>query len=240
MSRFQVKKVAVLGAGVMGAQIAAHLANAEVPVAELVGDPVAELAALQPRRNPAIPLPADIFPGRRNSAGVDLADPMVRDPLLAALKDWREDDEPWTADPTVELPGGAAPRPVTAPHDRAQLIGLCRDATAAEVDEMIARAVGFQQGWDALGGAERAGRLEEVADLYEAHTQQFLSLCQREAGKTLSDAVLELREAVDFCRYYAARARADFAAPLALPGPTGERNQLLRAMLQSPEFKSLP
>lgn len=204
-----------------------RMANAEVPVAELVGDPVAELAALQPRRNPAIPLPADIFPGRRNSAGVDLADPMVRDPLLAALKDWREDDEPWTADPTVELPGGAAPRPVTAPHDRAQLIGLCRDATAAEVDEMIARAVGFQQGWDALGGAERAGRLEEVADLYEAHTQQFLSLCQREAGKTLSDAVLELREAVDFLRYYAAEARAHFTPDgTALPGPTGESNRL--------------
>ncbi len=204
-----------------------RMANAEVPVAELVGDPVTELAALSPRRNPAIPLPADIFPGRRNSAGVDLADPLVREPLLTALKDWREDDEPWTAAPTVELGQANPPRPVTAPHDNAQVVGTCRDATPAEVDEMIARAVAFQPGWDALGGAERAARLEEVADLYEAHTHQFLSLCQREAGKTLGDAVLELREAVDFLRYYAAEARAHFTPEgTALPGPTGESNRL--------------
>nr|WP_254912921.1 bifunctional proline dehydrogenase/L-glutamate gamma-semialdehyde dehydrogenase PutA [Novosphingobium sp. B 225] len=204
-----------------------RMANAEVPVAELVGDPVAELAALSPRRNPAIPLPADIFLDRRNSAGVDLADPLVREPLLAELKVWREDDEPWPAAPTVEHKRGSAAHPVRSPHNHASLVGECRDATPAEVDEMIHRAVAFQPGWDALGGAERAARLEEVADLYEARTVQFLSLCQREAGKTLGDAVLELREAVDFLRYYAAEARAHFTPEgTALPGPTGESNRL--------------
>jgi RHH-type proline utilization regulon transcriptional repressor/proline dehydrogenase/delta 1-pyrroline-5-carboxylate dehydrogenase len=92
---------------------------------------------------------------------------------------------------------------------------------------MISRALAFQPGWDAAGGAVRAAKLDAVADLYEAHAVQFLSLCQREAGKSLPDAVLELREAVDFLRYYAAEARAHFTAEgVALPGPTGESNRL--------------
>lgn len=72
----------------------------------------------------------------------------------------------------------------------------------------------------------RALLLEEAAELFEAHTPEFLSLCQREAGKTLLDSVLELREAVDFLRYYAAEARRQFAEPTILPGPTGEENSL--------------
>jgi RHH-type transcriptional regulator, proline utilization regulon repressor / proline dehydrogenase / delta 1-pyrroline-5-carboxylate dehydrogenase len=173
-----------------------RMADAEVPVAELVGDPVAELAALSPRRNPAIPLPRDIFPGRANSAGVDLADPLVRGPLLD------------------ELAGIAASTPVTP-------------ATASEIDQAIFGAAAAQDQWDTLGGAARAALLEAAADAYEANTVQFLSLCQREAGKSLGDAVLELREAVDFLRYYAAEARRLFTPEgEALPGPTGESNRM--------------
>ena len=204
-----------------------RMADAEVPVAELTGDPVAELAALTPRSNPAIPLPTALFAPRANSPGVDVADPLVREPLLAELAICRAEEELWPAAPTVELPGAPPPQPICAPHDRSVIVGECRAATEAEVDEMIARAVAFQPGWDALGGAERADRLEEVAASYEAHAVQFLSLCQREAGKTLTDAVLELREAVDFLRYYAAEARRLFTPEgEALPGPTGESNRL--------------
>ena len=204
-----------------------RMADAEVPVGELIGDPVAELAALEVRRNPAIPLPGDIFTGRRNSAGVDLADPLVCDPLLAELEHWRADEDLWPAAPTIEhLPSGPTHK-VRAPHNNVVVVGTCRDATASEVAEMIARAISFQAGWDALGGAGRAALLEAVAELYEAHTVQFLSLCQREAGKTLGDAVLELREAVDFLRYYAAEARRLFTPEgEALPGPTGESNRM--------------
>ncbi len=204
-----------------------RMADLAVPVAALVGDPVAELSALEPRRNPAIPLPPDIFPGRRNSAGVDLSDPLVRAPLLEELTRWAGDNDPWPADPTVQLEPGNAPHAIRSPHDPAIVVGQCRDASAAEVDEMIGRAVSFQPGWDALGGAERAGRLEEVAVLYERNAAMFLALCTSEAGKTLPDAVLELREAVDFLRYYAAEARRLFpAGGTPLPGPTGESNRL--------------
>jgi RHH-type proline utilization regulon transcriptional repressor/proline dehydrogenase/delta 1-pyrroline-5-carboxylate dehydrogenase len=202
-----------------------RMADAEVPVAELVGDPVAELAALASKRNPAIPLPCDIFPRRRNSAGVDLADPLVRGPLLAELAEWAGESD-WTAEPSQLVAATAASHPIGSPTNHAP-VGTCRNTCAAEIDQMITAVVAAQPVWDALGGGARAALLEKVADAFEAHTVQFLSLCQREAGKTLGDAVLELREAVDFLRYYAAEARRLFTPEgEALPGPTGESNRL--------------
>lgn len=199
-----------------------RLGDADIPAEELVGDPVAELAALQPRRNPAIPLPGAIFGARQNSAGVDLSDPLVREPLLGQLR--ALEGRQWSAEPTF---GGTGPvADVTAPHDPSHKVGTRRDATAQEVEAAFTRAAQIQPGWDALGGERRALLLENAADLFEAHTPEFLSLCQREAGKTLLDSVLELREAVDFLRYYAAEARRQFAAPVMLPGPTGEENSL--------------
>ncbi len=201
-----------------------RMGDADIPAADLVSDPVAELAALHPRRNPAIPLPRDIFGARLNSAGVDLADPLVREPLQARLADLAHVS--WRAEPTFPLGEGTAEIAITAPHDRAARVGVMRPATSAEIDEGFAKARALQPGWDALGGERRALLLEEAARLFEAHTPEFLSLCQREAGKTLLDGVLEVREAVDFLRYYAAEARRQFNAPLHLPGPTGEENTL--------------
>jgi len=201
-----------------------RMADAEVPVDDLIGDPVAELAALQPRRNPAIPLPGDIFPGRRNSAGVDLADPLLRTPLLAHLDELAA--LRWEAEPTT-VAGAAEPaQEIRSPQGNDRIVGTIRNASAADVAFAAERAAKAQPGWNALGGAERAVLLEKAADAFEAHTPEFLSLCQREAGKTLVDAVLELREAVDFLRYYAAEARTHFGEGRPLPGPTGESNRL--------------
>ncbi|MGH6819996.1 MAG: L-glutamate gamma-semialdehyde dehydrogenase, partial [Methylocella sp.] len=94
------------------------------------------------------------------------------------------------------------------------------------VDRAMASADKAQPDWDRLGGEKRAGILERAAGLYEADTEKFLALLVREAGKSLDNAVADLREAVDFLRYYAARARKDFNGALTLPGPTGERNEL--------------
>ncbi len=91
---------------------------------------------------------------------------------------------------------------------------------------MVRAGHAAQIAWDALGGEARAKLLERAADLYEAHAEEFFSLCTREAGKTLIDAVLEVREAVDFLRFYASEARRQFTKPLPLPGPTGEQNEL--------------
>ena len=200
-----------------------RMADADVPVAELVTDPVADLAALKPHRNPLIPLPADIYPNRRNSAGIDLADPTVREPLLAQLKALVTRE--WAAAPTALAGEGNGTSELRSPANGA-LVGLALDATSADIGLMLARAEAAQPAWDALGGAERAARLIKASDLFEAHGAEIISLCQREAGKTLTDAVLELREAVDFLRYYACEARMMFSAPQPLPGPTGEQNLL--------------
>ncbi len=201
-----------------------RMGDADIPAAELAGDPVAQLAECAPFRNPNIPLPADIFGDRANSAGIDLSDPLVRGPLELRLSELAT--QQWNASPTFvsEEPGEIAP--ITMPHDLSSQVGTRRDATAEEVDYAITTALTIQPGWDALGGESRAALLDEAANLFEAHSAEFLSLCQREAGKTLPDAVLELREAVDFLRYYACEARRQFAEPTVLPGPTGEENLL--------------
>jgi RHH-type proline utilization regulon transcriptional repressor/proline dehydrogenase/delta 1-pyrroline-5-carboxylate dehydrogenase len=199
-----------------------RIADEQVSIDELVRDPVAELEALTPKRNPKIILPREIFgTQRRNSAGVDLSDPMVREPLLERLK--ALEARSWTAKPGI---GKGEARPIVSPHDHRATVGTTFEATAAEVDKMVRAGHAAQVHWDALGGEARAQLLERTADLYEEHAEEFFSLCIREAGKTLIDAVLEVREAVDFLRFYASEARRQFTRPLPLPGPTGEQNEL--------------
>jgi RHH-type proline utilization regulon transcriptional repressor/proline dehydrogenase/delta 1-pyrroline-5-carboxylate dehydrogenase len=199
-----------------------RIADEQVSIEELVRDPVAELEGMTPKRNPKIVLPTDLFgPQRRNSAGVDLSDPLVREPLLKRLK--ALEARTWTAKPGL---GRGEGRRIVSPHDHRITVGTTFEATAAEVDRMVRAAHAAQVGWDARGGEIRARMLERAADLYEAHAEEFFSLCIREAGKTLIDAVLEVREAVDFLRFYASEARRQFTRPLPLPGPTGEQNEL--------------
>ena len=114
------------------------------------------------------------------------------------------------------------------PSDTARKVSSIVEADDATVERALAAASGAAREWDETPAEHRALALERLASLYETHTPALMALCVREAGKTLPDAVAEVREAVDFCRYYAARARADFAKPIDLPGPTGERNRLDR------------
>jgi RHH-type proline utilization regulon transcriptional repressor/proline dehydrogenase/delta 1-pyrroline-5-carboxylate dehydrogenase len=201
-----------------------RMGDADLAAEDLVNDPIAELEAMQPRHNMAIPLPRHILGDRVNSAGVDLSDPLVLGPLQARLDDLASVE--WTAEPTFPSAQAGERAPITMPHDLSVAVGMRRDATQEEVDAAYERAVAIQPGWDALGGERRALLLEEAADLFEAHTDEFLSLCQREAGKTLLDGIAEVREAVDFLRYYAGQARLQFESPMVLPGPTGEENTL--------------
>jgi len=200
-----------------------RIADEEVSLTDLVRDPVADLAALKPRRNPAIPLPDAIFgESRRNSAGVDLSDPLVREPLLKRLHTLEK--QSWRAASTLGTKRKG--RAVTAPFDRRIIVGEVVDASDAEVDKVVRAANAAQTDWNALGGMERARLLDRAAALFEKHREDLFSLCIREAGKTLPDAVLEVREAVDFLRFYASEARTKFTVPLPLPGPTGELNEL--------------
>jgi RHH-type proline utilization regulon transcriptional repressor/proline dehydrogenase/delta 1-pyrroline-5-carboxylate dehydrogenase len=199
-----------------------RIADEQVSIDELVRDPVAELSAIEPKRSPKIVMPRDLFgAGRRNSAGVDLSDLLVREPLLDRLKSLEA--RSWTAKPGI---GAGEARQIVSPHDHRIAVGTTFEATAEDVDRMVRAGHAAQVRWDALGGDARAKLLERTADLYEEHAEEFFSLCTREAGKTLIDGVLEVREAVDFLRFYASEARRQFARPLPLPGPTGEQNEL--------------
>ncbi|WP_246449055.1 bifunctional proline dehydrogenase/L-glutamate gamma-semialdehyde dehydrogenase PutA [Sphingomonas sabuli] len=202
-----------------------RIADEDVSADELVRDPVAELDALASRRNPLIPLPNAIFgEARKNSAGVDLSDPLVREPLLGRLR--AMESRTYEAAPTERSRGEHPIRRITSPHDDRIEVGIAHEATEGAIDRAMTAAAQAQPAWDALGGEARAALLDKAADLFEDERETFFSLCIREAGKTLPDAVLEVREAVDFLRYYASEARRQFSRPMPLPGPTGEVNEL--------------
>jgi len=203
-----------------------RIVDASLPAEEVVADPIAEVDALERVAHPRIPLPANLFaPERVNSAGFNFADGQAVDALLRDCE--RASQQPWSAAPVVSgktRPGTSTP--VLNPANTAEQIGVVTNADAATVDAAIDAAVRAQGDWDDAGGEHRAAILERAAQLYEEHTAALVARCVREAGKTLPDAIGEVREAVDFLRYYAARARRDFSHEATLPGPTGERNLL--------------
>ncbi len=203
-----------------------RLADAEQPVDELVADPLGKVAALRSVSHPGIRLPADLYQSeRRNSRGVDLNDPMALTDLAAAML---RAESAWAAAPLVAgtSTSGSAPRAAIDPADRRRQVGTVIDAAAADVEAALVAAEAAAPAWAALAAESRAALLDQASDLYEAHTAELMALCVREAGKTIADSLAEVREAVDFLRYYAARARRDFGVAQLLPGPTGESNRL--------------
>ncbi len=168
-----------------------QLADPNVTEADLLADPAAKIARIGGTPHPSIPAPRDIFPGRANSAGLDLHDAEVVHPLAAEL--------------------AATPLPAAA--------------KGHEIDGAITRAHAAADAWNAVAVEARAACLDRLANLMETHRSELMAICVKEAKKTIPDALAEVREAVDFCRYYAVNARAQFAV-MPLPGPTGERNEL--------------
>ena len=117
-------------------------------------------------------------------------------------------------------------RKIMSPHDHAVAVGSVREVADADIQRALSLAVEGQRSWCDLKGATRATILDNAADLYEVNRDLLLALLIREAGKTLDNAQADLREAVDFLRYYALMARAQFSDAKVMPGPTGESNEL--------------
>ncbi len=202
-----------------------RVVDEDVPPRELVADPCQTVRAFDHIPHPRIPLPANLYGElRKNSMGVNFANDNELNELAAAVNAQRG---PWKAGPLV--PGASSQGPtiqVTDPSDRRRTIGNYVSADQATVDQAMSNAAAAQDRWNTLPVANRAAMLEYAADQLEARRAEFIALCVREAGKSLPDAIAEVREAADFLRYYATMARRLFAAPEQLPGPTGETNQL--------------
>ncbi|MGO1072349.1 bifunctional proline dehydrogenase/L-glutamate gamma-semialdehyde dehydrogenase PutA [Lysobacter sp. CA199] len=205
-----------------------RITDEAIAIDDLIQDPVETVAAFDSIPHPRIPLPADLYRSfgfdRTNSMGVNLANDQQLQTLAAQVNAAAAAD--WRAAPLV--PGANTTGPdiaVTNPADRREIVGQWKAADGATVELALKNAVAAQEAWDTMPAASRATILEHAATLLEQRMPQYIALCTKEAGKTIPDGVAEVREAVDFLRYYAAQARKLFA-PEALPGPTGESNTL--------------
>jgi RHH-type proline utilization regulon transcriptional repressor/proline dehydrogenase/delta 1-pyrroline-5-carboxylate dehydrogenase len=199
-------------------------ADPNVPIAEILRRPQSFVVSPQAARSSRIPLPRDIYqPERRGAAGVEFGDRAALNALLDEVQAGTR--EPAVAAPLIdgiELSG--AERELRSPID-GRAIGIVREADAAIATAAMADAQAGFPAWSALPVGDRAAVLERAGDLLEVHRGELIALLQNEGGKTLDDALAELREAVDYCQYYAAQARSSLT-PQWMPGPTGESNEL--------------
>ncbi|MCL5777945.1 bifunctional proline dehydrogenase/L-glutamate gamma-semialdehyde dehydrogenase PutA [Limibaculum sp. FT325] len=183
-----------------------QIVDQSVSPEEIARDPIAVAEGLAEATNPAIARPPVLYgAGRRNAKGWDLTDPLELTRIEAARAPFRS--HVWEARPILAGPVGGAPeRLAMNPANLAEPVGRVVEATPADVETALASAgEGFGE-WSARDAASRATALRRAADLYEAHAAELFALAAREAGKTLPDCVAEVREAVDFLRFYAAEA----------------------------------
>ncbi|MGE6119022.1 trifunctional transcriptional regulator/proline dehydrogenase/L-glutamate gamma-semialdehyde dehydrogenase [Aeromonas media] len=200
-----------------------RIADNSISLQDLVQDPVQQIEQMAAREgslglpHPRIPLPRELYgEARPNSAGLDLANEHRLGSLSAALL--ASTNTAYQALPMLgnEHPGCDIEAPtqfqqVVNPADHRDVVGQVSEATVALVDQALACALASGQIWQATPPAERAAVLERAADLMESELQPLMGLLVRESGKTFANAIAEVREAVDFLRYYAAQARNHFA-----------------------------
>ncbi|QJQ99620.1 bifunctional proline dehydrogenase/L-glutamate gamma-semialdehyde dehydrogenase PutA [Halomonas sp. PGE1] len=208
-----------------------QLVDPDVPVASLCVHPAETLRQYQTYANPRIPLPRDIFgPGRPNSRGVNLNVRSQYQPLMDEMAASMEKEHrvgPLLAFEVADDP--ASQHAVASPYDRRKRVGIVQWTSAEQAARAVDAAWAAFPRWESTPVAERAAIVRRLGDLMEAHMAELMTLCSREGGKLLTDGVDEIKEAVDFCRYYAMKAEELFGQPIALPGPTGESNQLMLA-----------
>lgn len=206
-----------------------QLVDPRVPVESLCVHPVETLGRHQTYSNPKIALPRDLYgAGRKNSQGVNLNVRSQYQPLMDAMATFMDREhhvKPLLAF-EVDDDAGARQR-VVCPFDHGQVVGSVQWTSAEQAAKAVDVAWAAFPRWDATPVAERAAIVRRLGDLMESHMAELMTLCSREGGKLLTDGVDEIKEAVDFCRYYAMRAEELFGEATRLPGPTGESNDLM-------------
>jgi RHH-type transcriptional regulator, proline utilization regulon repressor / proline dehydrogenase / delta 1-pyrroline-5-carboxylate dehydrogenase len=202
------------------------VADPAIAVDKLIADPITVLRELDVKPHPRIPFPRDVYaPERRNSQGLSFADPIEVGELVEQMRVTLERQH--AASALIEgVSWSSAKRKIISPADGERVVGHVEEANEAALQRALAAGTEAAAPWAATPATERAASLDRLADLIEAERATLMALLAGEGGKALADGLAEVREAVDYCRYYAALARRDFADPRTLTGPTGELNRI--------------
>lgn len=200
------------------------LADETIPMEKIVNDPVARIADLEHKPHPKIPLPQAIYTAWDNSQGIDLSNPLELNALKQKLDNYAQTK--WQVGSLINgrtLNKNA--KSVVSPSQTHQVIGEVSQAETEEVEFAIKTATAAKIAWEKINVAQRASILERAAQLFQEAMPELITILSKEGGKCIPDCISEIRETIDYCRYYAYRARLDLA-PITLPGPTGELNTL--------------
>jgi RHH-type transcriptional regulator, proline utilization regulon repressor / proline dehydrogenase / delta 1-pyrroline-5-carboxylate dehydrogenase len=201
-------------------------ADPSVPVESLLKRPADIIVSPDRARHPKLPLPRDLYGTERsNSRGVEFGHQASLDALVAEIG--QAAGRVFAAAPLIDgKPASGQARTVVSPIDGTTAVGRVTEALPETADRAMAAARAGFPAWSRTEAEIRAAALMRAADLLEERRGALLHLLQVEAGKTLDDALSEVREAVDFCRYYAVQGKALFGPGEPMPGPTGESNVL--------------
>lgn len=201
-----------------------QIANKDVDLESLIESPLDTIARYSTIPHAGIPLPSALFGGRKNSHGVNLSNwtelVNLQSEVLPLL------DQTYTAQSThhdSSKSSAAAGTPVYSPAEKSDIVGHALYANAEDVNLQVERSVQAFSQWNTQSVDSRALAMEAMADLLEENRATLIALLIREAGKVITDALDEIREAVDFCRYYAAQAR-ELMQERCFTGYTGETN----------------
>ncbi|MGL5742225.1 MAG: bifunctional proline dehydrogenase/L-glutamate gamma-semialdehyde dehydrogenase PutA [Legionella sp.] len=204
-----------------------RIVDDNAPISTLVEDPVEKARYLLNKMNKNIPLPEDIFlPGRKNSKGFDFSDRRERALLQQKMTKFKL--EQWSAGPMIAGKSACKgeKQRVESPQQTDNWVGTVQHATLDDVEQALAQAELAFPLWSQTPVQERAACLNRFADLLQKNDAELMTIACLEAGKTMSDCIGEVREAIDFCRYYAEQAQHMLAQPKRFTGYTGELNEL--------------
>lgn len=198
------------------------LLDKKVPVENVVEDPILKVKNIGGRRNKTIPLPSQIYGDERNnSKGIDIGNISQISSLEKELNKfidykWHFENKSFSGNKIT----------VKNPSNNSEVIGSIKESDISDIDLILSKSHKAYCSWKKVLVKDRANILRKVADLFEENKSELIALCMKEAGKVLSDVVAEVREAIDFCRYYATQAEKLMTSPIKLPSITGESNNI--------------
>lgn len=204
-----------------------RIVDESIDADQVISDPLVEVAGLKSIPHPKIPSPRALYGTQRlNSLGLNLASQKIKRDVETQIKE--AGSQQWEAQylGSVRLTAAQQSYVVKSPFNLDHSVGTVCPVDPDHLGQVVLAAKNAQKNWNRVSVADRARVLEAMADLLESNCSELISLCVWEAGKSLRDGLAEVREAIDFCRYYAEQARNGLSEPVVLPGPTGELNHL--------------